>query len=537
MRKDILFYIFSFLSNLVLLILVFASLNPAGLDVYFNSDTLYLPSLYRDLFIDKTGICGWHLNPAPNFFPDMVLYFLIRSVTSDFIMASFTFSVIQYLGFTILIYFLNVSVYGKPHFTALFFVHICLNMIFLVSIFNSDVAYTAYLLLNSYHMGAFMLALMGYVLAFRFLKQSSNKYLIWIGILSFLGILSDKLFIVLFMIPILFWIILLKEPTTRKSILKLVSLLIFVFLFSILALKLMQQWACFSIGRPHRMLDFDNIPNALHTFLNQTWISITDLNLKTFILLCTALAFLIAFQRILPWIRSRDQNLLKERGPRLMWIFAFLTFFFIPIVLFAPVVNGNYTGFDSLRYNIYAYIWGLIAFGFFIGTTPFKFIHVARGGLFIITLVLLTFIFIRSLKSDASGLHTFCSYYPERVQHIDSLARESNLKYGLANYWDAKLITMFSRENVRTYAVFDDLTPYYHVANTHWFCGGEGAHSDPEFTFIITDKFEGLNQIPSQLLENSEHINIRGLEILFIPAIKYSKGSLEPYEIDMTKQK
>ena len=163
MQKDWLFYIISILSNLVLIIFLFASLDPAGLDVYFNSDTLYLPSIFKDLFVDKNGICGWQLNPAPNFFPDMLLYFLIRSMSGDFIMASFVFSIIQFLGFTCLIYFLNISVYGKPNLISLFFVQILINLILLVSIFNNDTPYSAYILLNSYHMGAFLMALSGYI--------------------------------------------------------------------------------------------------------------------------------------------------------------------------------------------------------------------------------------------------------------------------------------------------------------------------------------------------------------------------------------
>ena len=46
-----------------------------------NSDQLYLPSLYRDIFVDHGSLRDWALPPAPSFFPDLVLYAIAERLT------------------------------------------------------------------------------------------------------------------------------------------------------------------------------------------------------------------------------------------------------------------------------------------------------------------------------------------------------------------------------------------------------------------------------------------------------------------------
>ncbi|MDY0253230.1 MAG: hypothetical protein RBR30_02345 [Tenuifilaceae bacterium] len=50
------------ITSLVLLVvfsvLAFASLTPQQVSVYFNSDTFYLASIFRDVFVDGSGLEG-----------------------------------------------------------------------------------------------------------------------------------------------------------------------------------------------------------------------------------------------------------------------------------------------------------------------------------------------------------------------------------------------------------------------------------------------------------------------------------------------
>ena len=50
---------------------------------HLNSDQLYLPSLYEDLFVSHGSLRAWVLPPAPSFFPDLVLYAVAKVFTKN----------------------------------------------------------------------------------------------------------------------------------------------------------------------------------------------------------------------------------------------------------------------------------------------------------------------------------------------------------------------------------------------------------------------------------------------------------------------
>ena len=88
--------IIGFSGSLLLVLAVFSNFNQFAFDVFFNSDTLYLPSIYKDIFQEHNLLKDWQLNPSPNFFPDMLLYFIFMFFTNNFIISSFIFAIIQY---------------------------------------------------------------------------------------------------------------------------------------------------------------------------------------------------------------------------------------------------------------------------------------------------------------------------------------------------------------------------------------------------------------------------------------------------------
>jgi hypothetical protein len=85
-----------------------------------------------------------------------------------------------------------------------------------------------------------------------------------------------------------------------------------------------------------------------------------------------------------------------------------------------------------------------------------------------------------------AGLTEFMNYYPDEVKCVDQLSIDENLNYGIADYWHAKYITMFSKQNVRAYTVFDDLSAWYHAGNQNWYyVSSRGKFGNPKFNFVI----------------------------------------------------
>lgn len=47
---------------------------------FFSSDNVYLTAVYRDVFRDHLSVTGWKLTPAPYFFPDMPVWFVLNRI-------------------------------------------------------------------------------------------------------------------------------------------------------------------------------------------------------------------------------------------------------------------------------------------------------------------------------------------------------------------------------------------------------------------------------------------------------------------------
>ena len=71
-------------------------------EILFHSDMLYLPAIYRDIWIDGNSLFAWSFTPAPYFFPDMSLYFLLHWITGDPAVATRFYAMVALMGFILL---------------------------------------------------------------------------------------------------------------------------------------------------------------------------------------------------------------------------------------------------------------------------------------------------------------------------------------------------------------------------------------------------------------------------------------------------
>ena len=133
-----------------------------------------------------------------------------------------------------------------------------------------------------------------------------------------------------------------------------------------------------------------------------------------------------------------------------------------------------------------------------------------------------------------TGIRDYLAYYPDKARILDDLKDEHQLKYGIAEYWDAKLMTSFSRNGVRLYTVFDEgFTPWYHVANKNWYHdGGKGANKDPVFNYILTDGFKKTSKLNELFGTRMDTIfNNQGTVVIKVPEFKFEKESRQIYLI------
>src|ERR1700722_14049304 len=87
-------------------------------------------------------------------------------------------------------------------------------------------------------------------------------------------------------------------------------------------------------------------------------------------------------------------------------------------------------------------------------------------------------------------------YATPLVRELDNYASLYGLKYGVAGYWQARLITLLSKTGLRVYQVDRNLQPYHWVSNMEWYSEAlEDRDRPPVFSFaVLHDGFINLEE-------------------------------------------
>lgn len=87
------------------------------------------------------------------------------------------------------------------------------------------------------------------------------------------------------------------------------------------------------------------------------------------------------------------------------------------------------------------------------------------------------------------------NYYPEFVEQLDAYAEEFDLDYGLAGYWEAKPITLFSRRGVKAHQVIASPVANSRMIAFPWLCNSRnyfetvpGRDGPPRYQFMLVNE-------------------------------------------------
>jgi hypothetical protein len=200
---------------------------------------------------------------------------------------------------------------------------------------------------------------------------------------------------------------------------------------------------------------------------------------------------------------------------------------FSAAVFWAPIINGNYGGWDTIRYIFAVFIFALFYLFSLIPDLKIsskKTISKVFVGLAALGLVTLIF--------NVKNLNQVISYYPRKVNIIDQIATERDLEYGVAGYWDAKLTTMFSKQNIKVFCTFENFNPHLHVVNRNWFF--EKAHArneSPIYEFIVIDDDKQISEAINILGPECFIVQKEDIRVLITPPFIIDRGSNKAVKI------
>jgi hypothetical protein len=521
-------YSFTWILNLLFVFVVFAKMSEADLSIYYNSDTMYLASIFKDVMVDHTGFKGWYINAAPNFFPDMFLYFIINGLFADFRVAYVVFSFVQYILILILLNVLLKAVKPNIRYIYLTLLNLVFPVFLLISIISGDFLYTYFLFSHSFHTGVFINFLLSLIFVFKYL-QTKKPVFIGLGILiSFIGIYCDRLYLVIFFFPLYATLILNLFLIKNKAVNKIAPSMIFSAFAGLYVYEMTENNSVFKcIGLYQKYMNFDNIHMSFHHLIDQHYRYIKEFSLQGLVTIIFIFNFFILIFLVYRYIRKKKPTLVKEHE------FLYLSFIFISIFLscFNPVINGYYLGAAHLRYNIFSFWLSVFNLIFFI-TLIKKGSKQMAYALVLILIVFYGVVFVKNATEKDFGkrMAYIASYYPENIKVIDEFAKTHHLQYGLSEYWDSKYTTMFSSQKLRVYTIVDEqLKPWYHLMNQNWYHDySKGTYNQPIFKFVLLKRMDKL-KLREFIGKPIDSLVYKNETILYvIPDIKYTNDG-KPY--------
>lgn len=398
-----------------------------------NSDALYLPALYLDLFIRGYHFSSWHLTPAPYFFPDMLLFFSIQVLVHNVFYSLLTFAILQ----NIIILFLisKIAFLATKNRASVFLTHI----VFLLALISCDLSHLeiyTYLMKSAFHVGTLINGLLLILLLLTYEKYSKNLILLMMFIIAGLGAASDAIFLIQIILPLIFSFLLCKMFSIKIGFLK------STFIFALAGGGVLGYFASHLFGahtQYHYFLKkeinaFEVYYQIYHIFLNAFLINPLMGFASVFFY---SLLLVKVFSRCLSY--KKDYFSLNLSGQ-----LCFLFLFILISVLFT-CESMSINGILSPRYLLNIF-WFPI---FFIGILfpRIKMEKILGFSLYLVAL------FIIIDKASQYRTYQF-SYTPSIVSCIDHHIHEYNathydkIKYGISTYWQAKLVTVFSREGL-----------------------------------------------------------------------------------------
>lgn len=495
--------------------LVYSMASKANIEQHIiNSDTLYLPSIYLDVFSRGHSFFDWSINGAPNYFPDMFLFFLFNAISGNFLLSIVLFTCAQYALIVGLSYALLKPYLKEKTIAVIGLSKILLLLLPLSSLMQNDFEFAFQFLANSYHVGAFINTLLALWLVQLTIAKSSRLYPMLLTLVVTIAFCSDLLFVAFFIVPLLGASVLIhlinwKKP--EKQTYKILGLLSIGVLFGQLINRAIVSFTTLRSAGAKTQIKLETIQDSWTVFSTQYTDYLTNFSVNTVFILLLIASFSLAIWKS---IRSKSNI-------RFVYLFAVL---FLILATIAPIIMGVYFGYDTIRYNYAIYLFAPFILAVALHSFGSKKLWLLHGGSILLIFIIVGINYNEKQKS-AIGL---MNYTPQKAVEIDALASENELTRGVATYWDAKLLTMFNSKDIFIVNCYDEFTPYEHVSNRTWWRIDPETNKQMLYDFVIIGNEKHEEFVRRILGEPTRILTTENLTVFTYPNFYYPENSYEP---------
>ena len=451
----------------------------------FNSDSLFLPSLYREFSLGSFSFKTFFFSGAIFIFPDWIIYLVSRLLGGSTYYAIPLYFTIQISLLFALNYFILEAFLHRKEKALLFSSFVCVFLVALDASIHVDDWPFGISLLSVSHFGEFLswvassyvvICLLADHLSLKHLSVKRSSFHLILILLVALTTISDRLFIANWTIPALLSLYVLRRG-------RLLGHWTFLALSSeiIVASMAGYWWLPNALGIHSGFYENGvHIGNVYHNIkiLHQIFLVFFRIHLNTSIfLLILYVGSLIGLRNSFKKQTYLSADKLIDTGlRRFLFVFLLLVFFFtcLAMVSSADFILSNY---GEVRYMIPVFLSPIVLAPVLLREYRVPFGEQVSEVFFLsAAVVILVWVVSKKVSPNVAFSR---SYYPESVMCVDREASASGIHRGIALYWLARYITILSKK-VTVVQVNPDTSPYLWESDSRWYRG--------TFDFAIVSK-------------------------------------------------
>jgi len=539
-RNASLFAWLGLILSMVCLFFRLGAADPASLNVWISSDTLYPVNVVTDVLHDGFTLSGWRFSIAPCWFPDIFAAGFFWIVTRNPIAATLLAGFVQ-LGLLVAVFFLirKAVDLGNASLQNVSLLAVCVTITLFVAA-HPGLTYPDFyrFFLPQSHVGSLFMSLAALALGLLCIRQASQRArvshaaVILYAAVCLLAGMSNIMFLPQMLLPF----------TIAIG---------FAVLFHILALH--NCWQPILTGWPAA---------GAGIVLNRVLFHTTGVSAQAQVSRSAALTALDVFARgavdrlfaretlhliALAWIlvclaivattlraltgRFPEHVDLRRRMLCLFCAFSLLSALCSTGAIIAGGSNGltlfkdyNWTT-HYLQSVFFIPLFGLpMLLSWFIDRV---FSSAVSGALAFSSSLLVLIVPCVALASTPRPATEIVNYRPPLVRFLDNQASQNGLKYGIGGYWQSRVATLLSSKGLRVYAVDGSFSPFLWVSNVEWYTEEPDDHrKKPPVDFVVLDD-------PAFKLSREDAVRILGepgREVRFqdTRVLIYSGGARKP---------
>ena len=469
----------------IFLIFVFSALvlcsRSLGTDLV-NADGLWMEDYLRDWLVRGVNMTTWQPAMAPNYFPEMLIYGLIRYGTGSIYLGFMGFRLVKVILYAVLFYKLLSFATDLSRIYRLWIALLLSCGIILATILVGGTQDFWQLYVPTAHGGAFVNTLGAIVISLHWLrnpKENRGWVLILLVVLSTAAVLSDMIYLVWFIIPAMgaMFVLVVLGRITKRSFWSFVACLLLLVL-----LERMSHW----------MTPYKEIPGSLA--LKEGWKATADLYFGLLAEGWYHPVVLFSFMGLVGAALYVLFSAWKKRGPDQVNDAKKTTFLFL-LPYAALVTPSTFLAMAVINRPAPQYLMGgdLISLLFLL----FVLVITNRGQRVFVS----AWFYVTVIFSAIAGFVGFLAFsstnwaslaqkstpipqpYPDLVACLDSHAADFENGAGVADYWLTRSINLFSKKGLHVDNVIAGKLsplPVQAVSNREMF-------EDKKRTWIITN--------------------------------------------------